>query len=147
MDRKSFIRQCGLVCLGASYVVSFLEGCVSSKTMLGHIDGSDLVIPLNAFEVPKKSGMEYLRAIIVEHSSLQHSVCVFRDAQTAAYSAVLMRCTHQGAALQLFGEKFECPAHGSQFDSHGVVTEGPADANLRAFPVKVEQQSLRISLV
>jgi Rieske Fe-S protein len=57
-----------------------------------------------------------------------------------------MRCTHQGAELQVFGDKLQCPAHGSEFSSKGAVQNGPADNTLRTFPVTIEKNQLKISL-
>ena len=50
-----------------------------------------------------------------------------------------MQCTHQGAELQASGDMLQCPAHGSEFNNKGTVTNGPADTDLRTFPVTVNQ--------
>jgi Rieske Fe-S protein len=57
-----------------------------------------------------------------------------------------MRCPHQGAELQVFGDRLQCPAHGSEFNDKGVVKTGPADTNLRTFPVSINKDQLLISL-
>ena len=57
-----------------------------------------------------------------------------------------MRCTHQDAQLEVFGDRLECPAHGSEFNDRGKVMEGPAQANLRTFPVTIQKDKLYISL-
>jgi len=57
-----------------------------------------------------------------------------------------MRCTHQGAELQVFGDKFQCPAHGSEFNSNGGIQNGPADMKLRTFAITIENNQLKISL-
>lgn len=59
---------------------------------------------------------------------------------------MLMSCTHQNAELQVFGDKLQCPAHGSEFDNTGRVLNAPADTNLRTFPVTVENNTIKISL-
>jgi Rieske Fe-S protein len=58
-----------------------------------------------------------------------------------------MQCTHQGAELQAFGDKLQCPAHGSEFSNRGQVESGPATAPLRTFPVSADNNELKISLV
>lgn len=146
MDRKSFLKQCGLACLGASALVTFLESCGATRHIDGTIEGSDLFVPLSAFERHHKGDVEHLKAIVVQHEILQDPIGVFRMDNGETYTALLMRCTHQGAQLQLFGDKFQCPAHGSEFDGHGQVQQGPAESPLRTFPVTVELQQLRISL-
>ena len=57
-----------------------------------------------------------------------------------------MQCTHQGSQLQVFGDKLQCPAHGSEFSNQGLVQNGPADQTLRKFPVYIESDFLKISL-
>ena len=57
-----------------------------------------------------------------------------------------MQCTHQGAELQVFGDKLQCPAHGSEFTNKGIVQSGPAETKLRSFPVIIEANQLKISL-
>jgi Rieske Fe-S protein len=146
MDRKTFLRNCGVACLGAGYMMSFLESCGSTRRIQAPIQGSDLVVAESEFKVTKKNGVQYLRAIILNNDQLQYPICLFRSHETAQYTALLMQCTHQGTQLQLFGDKFQCPAHGSEFDNQGHVQQGPAETDLRSFPVTVENQLIKISL-
>jgi len=92
-----------------------------------------------------QSNGAYNKYIVVQQEQLKYPICVYRFSQNE-YSAVLMRCTHQGAELQVFGDKLECPAHGSTFSNTGQVKNGPADTNLRTFPVIVQNDQLLISL-
>lgn len=146
MNRKSFLRVCGAGCLGMTFLVASLESCGTTKRIYGDIVGSDMLVPLSAFAFAKKGGVEYRNSIIVQHEDLQDPICVFREKDGKSFTALLMRCTHQGAQLQLFGDKFACPAHGSEFDYHGQIQQGPAESNLRSFPTLIENQQLRISL-
>jgi len=142
MERKDFIKTCGFACLGGFLLSSVLEGCSSSKIIAGTIKNSDLVVPETVFGEGSSSFKKY---VVVQHDQLKYPVCVFRFSATE-YSAVLMRCTHQGAELQVFGDRLECPAHGSQFSNKGEVKNGPADTNLRTFPVTVQNNQIYISL-
>jgi Rieske Fe-S protein len=141
MERKLFLKSCGYACLGASMFSVLLESCSGTKQIEGTIKDSSLVVPNSSFRTEKG----FRKYIVVAHETLKYPICVYRlDANT--YSALLMRCTHQGAELQVFGEKLECPAHGSAFNDLGVVQNGPADANLRTFPVSIQNDQLYISL-
>jgi Rieske Fe-S protein len=142
MERKDFIKSCGFACLGGLFVSSILEGCGSSKVIAGTIDHFDLVVPLAVFQHNNKG---YLKYVVVQHEQLKYPVCVYRFSETE-YTALLMRCTHQGAELQVFGDRLECPAHGSQFSNTGKVENGPADTNLRTFPVTIIKNQIHISL-
>lgn len=119
-----------------------LESCSGSKEIEGIIENADLVIPVSSFQQHNHSFRKY---VIVEHEKLRYPICLYRFSQTQ-YSALLMRCTHQGAELQVFGERLQCPAHGSEFSNMGLVENGPADINLRTFPVILQNNQLYISL-
>jgi nitrite reductase/ring-hydroxylating ferredoxin subunit len=106
-----------------------LEGCGSSKSVEGALEESDLVIPVTAFQ-QKDSFRKY---VVVQHEKMKYPICVYRFSETN-YSALLMRCTHQGTELQVFGSRLQCPAHGSEF------------SNLRTFPVTQHNNQLYISL-
>jgi Rieske Fe-S protein len=142
MERKAFIKTCGMACMGGLLLAPILEGCGSSKLVSGTIAGSDLVLPTAAFLT--KSG-KYRGYVVVQNDQLKFPVCLYRFSDDN-YSAVLMRCTHQGAELQVFGDRLQCPAHGSEFDDHGVVKTGPATTNLRTFPVTIQNNQINISL-
>jgi nitrite reductase/ring-hydroxylating ferredoxin subunit len=142
MRRQEFLKTCGIVCLSGSLPGLMLEGCASSGKMVGGtIEQSDLVIPVTVFQ-NKES---YRKYVVVQHEKLKYPVCVYRFSETE-YAALLMRCPHQGAELQVFGSRLQCPAHGSEFNNEGVVENGPADTNLRTFPVTKLNHQLYISL-
>ena len=106
------------------------------------MNNSNLTVPVSTFQQDKDSFRKY---IVVSHPELKFPICVYRFSDTE-YTALLMKCTHQGAELQVFGDRLECPAHGSQFSDTGQVKNGPADTNLRSFPVTVNNDQLFISL-
>jgi len=142
MERKTFIKTCGMACMGGMLLGPLLEGCSSTKMIPGTIAGSDLVLPTTAFLT--RSG-KYRAYVVVGNEQLRFPICLYRFSDDN-YSAVLMRCTHQGAELQVFGDRLQCPAHGSEFDDHGVVKTGPAISNLRTFPVTIQNNQINISL-
>ena len=128
--------------MGGMLLGPLLEGCGSTRMVPGTIAGSDLVLPTTAFLT--RSG-NYKSYVVVQNDQLKFPICLYRFG-TDNYSAVLMRCTHQGAELQVFGDRLQCPAHGSEFDDHGVVKTGPAVTNLRTFPVTIQNNQINISL-
>jgi nitrite reductase/ring-hydroxylating ferredoxin subunit len=142
MKREEFLKTCGFACLGGSLLAVLLEGCsTGGKIVNGAIEQADLVVPAAAFQ--HKDG--WRKYVVVQHEKLKYPVCVYRFSETE-YTALLMRCPHQGAELQVFGSRLQCPAHGSEFDDKGVVKNGPADTNLRTFPVTEHNQQLYLSL-
>jgi Rieske Fe-S protein len=80
----------------------------------------------------------------VENEKLEHPVVLFNGEQS--HRAYLLKCTHQGVELQVFGDQITCPAHGSSFDHQGTVTNGPATEPLRQFPIELFDTYLKILL-
>jgi Rieske Fe-S protein len=142
MERKDFLKTCGFACLSGGLFVSMLESCGSTKIISGKISNSDLIVPASSFLIKENKFRKY---IVVQNEKLQYPVCLYRFNEQQ-YSALLMRCTHQGTELQVFGDKLECPAHGSAFNNKGVVQNGPASINLRTFPVTIQHDQINISL-
>jgi Rieske Fe-S protein len=83
--------------------------------------------------------------IIVRNEKLEFPIYVYRFSNNE-YSAVLMKCTHQGNELQASGDYLHCSAHGSEFNNKGVVAQGPAEKNLRSFPVTAADEKIFIDL-
>ena len=101
--------------------------------------------PLSEFRMGSDAATKYRPYLIVRNDALQYPICVYRF-DDHHYSALYMRCTHQGAELLAAGDRLTCPAHGSEFDSKGLVKQGPADQSLRSFPVSVMDEALFIDL-
>ncbi len=145
MKRKTFIKSCCLACISGSFATALLESCTSQNMLSGKLTASGIAFPENAFLIKKKNTKSYKKYVVVTHEDLAFPVCVFRDGEHA-YTALLMKCTHQGAELQPFGDVLQCPAHGSEFDREGHVISGPAVTPLRSFPVTVDNGTVNISL-
>lgn len=142
MERKEFLKICGLGCLGLASMSVLLQSCGTTKYVNAALQGEALLLPLSAFD--NKEG-KVLAYVIAQNDTLEYPVYVYRFTPTE-YSAVLMKCTHQGVELQAFGDRLQCPAHGSEFANKGQVKSGPADIGLRVFPVTIENTTLKISL-
>ena len=126
-------------------MLSLLESCGTTKILDASIDGSDMIVSLKDFETRKNNRRQFKKYLVLQNEILQYPICVYRFDENN-YQALLMRCTHQGTELQVFGDKLQCPAHGSEFNSHGKVENGPANIPLRTFPVVIANNELKISL-
>jgi Rieske Fe-S protein len=145
MDRKDFIKSCGFACLGSGAMAMLLQSCTTTGALNGKISGDDLIVPVSEFVTKAGNEKHYKKYITIQNEILKYPICVYRFNENE-YSALWMQCTHQGAELQVFGDKLQCPAHGSEFNSKGGVQNGPADMKLRTFPVIIENDQLKISL-
>lgn len=63
----------------------------------------------------------------------QHDLFVYRDHE--GIRAVSAICTHLGCTIESTTEGFECPCHGSCYNSKGEVLSGPAPRALSWFKV------------
>jgi len=138
MNRKEFMVKCGLAAIG---IPALLAGCAGAKYVTVPIEGDSLVVSNQSFIKEGKA----LKYIIVHNDQLEYPIYVYRFSESN-YKAVLMRCTHQGTELNAFGDKLQCPAHGSEFNNDGSVQNGPADTPLRNFNVSVLDDSIKIKL-
>jgi Rieske Fe-S protein len=145
MNRKEFLKTCGFGCLATITGISLLQSCSSSQVLSKEIKGSDILVPVSDFETVSNGKTDYKKYVIIQNEILQFPICVYRFNETE-YKALLMKCTHQGAELQVYGDKLQCAAHGSEFSNIGTVESGPANTDLRNFPITIENNTLKISL-
>jgi Rieske Fe-S protein len=145
MNRREFIVNSCTACLGAAAVSGLLWSCSTTRYTPGTLGKDGITVNIDEFKTNKKGREGYRSFIIVRNESLKYPIYVYRFGN-AGYSAVWMRCTHQGAELQASGDQLQCSAHGSEFNNRGKVTNGPADKDLRSFPVTVNNNELFIDL-
>lgn len=131
----------GCACLGALSAGVLLQGCMATKALNATINADQITLSKSEFE-SKKGFFKYL---IVRNDALQYPIYLFRFSELE-YSALYLRCTHQGNELNAYGDKLVCSAHGSEFDNRGEVTTGPATEPLHLFPVKITNDDLIISI-
>lgn len=152
MNRKEFIIGCGL-CLAGMPV--WLAGCAGTKYLSVPIEGDALVVLTESFLTDhtarpapvagENTEKKYRKYVVVHNDRLEYPICVYRFSE-GEYKALMMKCTHQGTELQVFGDRLQCPAHGSEFSNTGDVQNGPADTSLRTFPVVVDGARIKIKL-
>lgn len=142
MDRKTFIKTSCLACTSISLISTLIQSCTSIKYTTGKLNENGLLLDIKEFETAKQGNRSY---IIIRNEDLQFPVCVYRI-DDANYTALWMRCTHQGAELQAAGDHLTCPAHGSEFDKWGIAVQAPASTPLLRFPVSITGNQLFIDL-
>jgi len=111
----------------------------------GKLVTDGLVLNTQDFKIKDKGSRAYRSFLIVRNDALKYPICIYRFSDIH-YSALWMKCAHQGAELQASGDYLQCPAHGSEFNNKGQVTNGPANTNLRTFPVSVNKNEIFIDL-
>jgi Rieske Fe-S protein len=144
MNRRDFTKSCFL-CVSAALAAPLLDGCKSTNYVNGTIEPNGLSVSKSEFKYMKNDQEVFRKYIVVRHDNLEFPIYVYRYSDME-YSAVLMKCTHQGNELQASGDYLHCSAHGSEFNNKGVVAQGPAEKNLRAFNVRPEAEKIFIDL-
>jgi cytochrome b6-f complex iron-sulfur subunit len=64
------------------------------------------------------------------------AVLIRNGAEFMAFSLI---CTHLGCTVEQKGNDFECPCHGSKYNSQGYVTRGPSNKSLRRLRVEINE--------
>ena len=144
MDRRLFTKTC-ISCLGASLAMPVLSSCQSTYYTTGTLQPNGLSVMKSEFSYLKKDQPMTRQYIIVRNEKLDFPIYLYRFSDTE-YSALLMKCTHQGNELNAAGDHLHCPAHGSEFDNKGTVAQGPAEKNLRKFNVTEDHEKIFIDL-
>jgi len=122
-----------------------MSSCIATKYVTGRLEKDGLTISKDEFKIKQKGGTAYSSFIIVRNDALLFPVCIYRF-NNNEYTALWMKCTHQGNELQASGDVLQCSAHGSEFSNKGFVVNGPASSNLRSFPVTVKNNELFIDM-
>jgi Rieske Fe-S protein len=145
MKRRAFIRQTCITCVGGGLIPFLITGCQATHYASGIMDATGISVSKSEFTYLKKEQTLTRQYIIVQNDKLEFPIYVYRFSDTE-YSALWMKCTHQGAELQASGDALQCPSHGSEFTNKGAVSNGPAENNLRLFPVIVQTETITIDL-
>lgn len=145
MKRRAFIRQTCITCVSGGLVPFLITGCQATHYASGIMDATGISVSKSEFTYLKKEQTLTRQYIIVQNDKLEFPIYVYRFSDTE-YSALWMKCTHQGAELQASGDALQCPSHGSEFTNKGAVSNGPAEKNLRLFPVIVQTETITIDL-
>ena len=145
MNRREFISNTCVACVGGAVLSNFLTSCASSHYVTGTLESKGISIPASEFFVQQKDKQVARTFIVVHHDQLEFPIYVYRVTENE-YSALWMKCTHQGSELNAGGDHLYCSSHGSEFDKKGNVIHGPAEKNLRSFPISKQDNKIIIEL-
>lgn len=74
-----------------------------------------------------------------EGSTFLPNLRVFLFRKGNSFRAASAICTHLGCTVNLAGQGFHCPCHGSVFDAGGMVLSGPAPSPLSWFELTLSR--------
>ncbi len=133
------------MCLGGGIISITLSGCSATHYATGTVESNGLSVLKAEFIYIKKEQTLTRQYIIIQNDKLEFPIYLYRFSENE-FSALWMKCAHQGAEVQASGDHLQCPAHGSEYDNRGTVRQGPAERNLRSFPVTVMDDKILIDL-
>ena len=119
LSRRAFLARSTLAVAG---VAALTTGCGD-----GQIGGSGATGPLPSGLTLKVSTLPALATVgVLAYVPPDGRAAVKRTGPTT-FLALSTTCTHEGTHLDIVNNStsFECPNHGSRFDSNGNVTRGP----------------------
>jgi Rieske Fe-S protein len=145
MNRRTFVSQCCISCASGGLISFFISGCQATHYVSGVLGTSGITVLKSEFIYMKNEQAIKRKYILVQNDKLEFPIYLYRFSDKE-YSALWMKCTHQGAELQASGDSLHCPSHGSEFNNKGMVSTGPAEERLRSFPVIIQADSITIDL-
>lgn len=145
MNRRAFVQKACISCVGSGLVPMLLTGCQATHYVTGMVDPVGITVSKSEFSYVEKDQTLTRPYILVQNDKLEFPIYLYRFSDSE-YSALWMECTHKGTELRASGDNLHCPSHGSEFSNKGMVTEGPAEKNLRSFPTIVQADTITIDL-
>jgi cytochrome b6-f complex iron-sulfur subunit len=144
VNRKEFIKTCGVACLGTSVFPLLLESCGTAVYYAkSSYSENKLAISKTEFLIEKKN--KFRKYVLVKSPKFNYPVYIFRHGDDN-YSALLLECTHKSCELEPHGEYLSCPCHGSEFTNRGVVQNPPAEKNLNTFKTSTDNEYIYVQL-
>lgn len=128
LSRRDFIKRSavGVIAGGAMLTTTNLEAftkAAAAKKAVFRRSGDDIVVKLSENTALSKTGGSV---------KINDELMLIRNSETT-FLAVKTICSHKGCDVELEGDKFVCPCHGSEYTMDGKVTQGPAKDNLKTF--------------
>lgn len=144
INRKYFLTQCGLICLGSIVGVAVFSSC-GTYYAAHELSDSVLKVKRSEFTQDQKGHPIHRKYVLVKSEKLHFPIFLYKSGEQE-FSALWMECTHQGTELSAHGDFLVCPSHGSEFDHEGQVMNGPAAKNLKKFNLHTDEIYIYIHL-
>ena len=146
MNRKRFIRTCGILAAGTSVAGLAWSGCGTTQYLAGSsLSGNRLVIRKSEFVIKRGRKNKMRKFVIAVLPGLEFPVCIYRLADDH-YVALDTRCPHRGCGVNAMPHLLVCPCHGSEFSTAGKVLRPPAEDDLTQYILTHDDETLYVHL-
>jgi cytochrome b6-f complex iron-sulfur subunit len=79
MDRKDFMKACGLACISGTALVTILQSCASSTYFAQHtLTKNQIIIKKSEFVLPGKGESEQRKYILIATAVYNFPICVYK---------------------------------------------------------------------
>jgi cytochrome b6-f complex iron-sulfur subunit len=141
MERRKFLRSCGVAAVGAPLIASVLTSCGTVYYATFSTAGKKLKVARSEF-IRIKKDKEIPRQFVLVKTSV---ICLWKM-DDGTFTACLMECTHNGCEVNVGGTQFTCPCHGAEFSNTGKLLSGPAEEDLKTFKTETDDENIYIIL-
>lgn len=146
MDRRRFIKSSCLTCVGSIGAMWLLQACTTNKYITNYTTNENkLAIKKSEFTVIKKGKTIQQKFILVKPNGLEFPIALYQLKENE-YKALFLKCPHQGCELTPYETTMVCPCHGAEFNNKGLVTQGPAETDLKSFITTQDNETIYIQL-
>ena len=128
ISRRNFLKKSAIGVVGGIAILSSFDLgklAAASKNAAFRKLGDDIIIKLSD---PKNADLAKVGGSVM----LDDDNMLIRISQSQ-FLGVNLICRHKGCTVDLQGDKFVCPCHGSEYTLDGKVTNGPAKTNLKTY--------------
>ena len=134
--RRQFVKQTfaglGTVAIG-TFAIQILASC-STSNPTGPSDNNDTTLTVDISLAQNQTLNVVGGTIALISNDLDDSgLLLIRESQSK-FRAFSRECTHSQCTVDAFANgKSVCPCHGSEYDTTGNVTKGPAPSRLKEY--------------
>jgi Rieske Fe-S protein len=130
---------CGAIALAVGVNPDIAKAAVAATGVTQRKDGK------LSIDLTKNPALNKVGGVLTIDLSDGSSVAIIRTATgVKGLSVINLSCTHNGVTVMQTGNKWLCPAHGSQFTFAGKVLQGPARTALFKYPSSATLKTLVI---
>src|SRR5690349_2026191 len=122
-----------------TFLTLFLGWCSAVFALAASVAAAGRFLVPNVLYEPDRRFKALKPEDYSEGSTFMPNLRVFLFRKGNSFRAASAVCTHLGCTVNLAGDGFHCPCHGSVFDKTGAVLSGPAPAGLAWFELTLSR--------
>jgi cytochrome b6-f complex iron-sulfur subunit len=122
-----------------NFVILSLGWCSTAFATAASMTAAARFLVPNVLYEPERRFKAFKPEDYPEGPTFMPNLRVFLFRKGNSFRAASAVCTHLGCTVNLMGDGFHCPCHGSVFDKTGAVVSGPAPSSLAWFEITLSR--------